>query len=60
MSSLAALFAGYIVAVLLGKNAQRIGPGIIFVIGVTVLIEVLIVIVSMFLMDAPPTGRGGS
>jgi len=58
VTSLAALVVGYIVAVLLGKRARRIGPGLLLTIGVIVLVEVVIVVVNMFFMDPPPAGPG--
>ncbi len=58
MSSLAALVVGYVVAILLGKRARRIGPGLLLTIGIIVLVEVGIVVVNMFLMNPPPAGPG--
>lgn len=58
MSSLAALIGGYLLAVLLGKHARKIGPGLLLTLGVIVLVEVGIVVVNMFLMNPPPAGPG--
>ncbi len=59
MTSLLALFCGYLLAVLLGKRARRIGPGILFTLGIITLFEVVVVVVNMFLMEMPSAGPGG-
>ena len=59
MTSLVALFGGYLLAILIGKHARRIGPGRFFLLGVITLVEVLIVVVNMFLMEIPVMGKPG-
>jgi len=59
MTSLVALFGGYLLAILIGKHARKIGPARIFLLGVITLVEVLIVVVNMFLMEVPAAGKPG-
>ncbi len=60
MIPLAALFGGYLLAVFLGTKVRKLGVGSLTTLILSGIIQVVIVIASMYLMDPPsmtPPGR---
>lgn len=59
MISLLAIVGAYVAAVFLGSRYERVGPGVRYVLVLLAVIQVLLVLVSMFTMDPPVIKRWG-
>lgn len=59
MTALVSLIAAYLAAVMIGTKSRKLGGSTIFVLAVFTVVEVIIVLISMFLMAPPPGGRPG-
>lgn len=60
MISLAALFGGYLLAVWLGTRIKKLGGKTLTILVLSGIVQVVIVIASMYMMDPPsmtPPGR---
>ena len=57
MISLVSVFVSYMLAVFVGTRSRRIGGNTLFILTLIAVVQVIIVLISMFLMAPPPGGH---